>query len=76
VTSEAVTLTRHSDSVLLVVKQGYTLKNHLKELLTIVDHKKIIGTVLNNVDMRSISQYEYKKYQKKYYYRNPKDSKK
>ncbi|MFO8109482.1 MAG: polysaccharide biosynthesis tyrosine autokinase, partial [Thermoplasmata archaeon] len=71
-TAESVTLTRYVDGVLLVVRHGYTLKSHLKDLVKMIDHEKIIGTVLNDVDMRSLTQYEYKKYVKKYYYNKKK----
>jgi protein-tyrosine kinase len=73
ITAEAVTLSRHVDGVLVVVKQGYTLKDHLREIVKIIDREKIMGIVLNNVDMRSLTQYEYKKYSNKYYYNKPKD---
>jgi exopolysaccharide/PEP-CTERM locus tyrosine autokinase len=72
ITAESVTLTRYVDGVLLVVRHGYTLKSHLKDLVKMIDHEKIIGTVLNDVDMRSLTQYEYKKYIKKYYYNKKK----
>lgn len=66
-TAEAVTLTRYVDGILVVVKQGYTLKEHLKDLIKIIDRDKIIGVVLNNVDMRSFTQYGNRQYAKKYY---------
>lgn len=72
VTAEAVTLTRYVDAILLVTRHGYTLKGHLKEMIKMIDREKIIGTVLNNVDMRSLTQYEYKKFVKKYYYNDSK----
>lgn len=68
ITAEAVTLTHYVDGVLLVVRKGYTLKNHLKDLINIIDREKVIGTVLNDVNMGSLNQYEYKKYIKKYYH--------
>lgn len=72
-TAEAVTLTRLVDGVLLVARHGYTPKSYMEDLVKNIDREKIIGTVLNNVDMRSLNQYEYKKYQKKYYFRDPKE---
>ncbi len=72
ITAEAVTLTRYVDGILLVTRHGYTLKDHLKEMIKMIDREKIIGAVLNNVDMRALTQYEYKKYVKKYYYNDPK----
>jgi protein-tyrosine kinase len=66
-TAEAMAITRYVDGVLLVARTDYTPKAHLKELIKVIDPEKIIGTVLNYVDMRSLTQYEYKKYGKKYY---------
>jgi protein-tyrosine kinase len=67
ITAEAVALSKYVDGILLVTRLGYTPKTHLKELLKVIDREKIIGSVLNHVDMRSFTQYEYKKYRKKYY---------
>lgn len=67
ITAEAVALSNYVDGILLVTRLGYTPKTHLKELLKVMDREKIIGSVLNHVDMRSFTQYEYKKYRKKYY---------
>jgi protein-tyrosine kinase len=67
ITAEAVALSKYVDGILLVTRLGYTPKTHLKELLKVIDREKIIGSVLNHFDMRSFTQYEYKKYRKKYY---------
>jgi protein-tyrosine kinase len=67
-TSEASVLIRLVDGVLLVVRQGYTPKKLLRELIKKIGREKIIGTVLNDVDMKSLAQYEYRKYHKSYYY--------
>jgi protein-tyrosine kinase len=66
ITAEAVALSNYVDGILLVTRLGYTPRSHLKELLKVIDREKIIGSVLNHVDMRSFTQYEYKKYRKKY----------
>jgi protein-tyrosine kinase len=66
-TAEGMAITRCADGVLLVARTGYTSKAHFNELIKVIEPEKIVGTVLNYVDMRSLTQYEYKKYSKKYY---------
>lgn len=66
-TAEANALIKLVDGIILVVRQGYTPMWALKDLIKKIDKEKIIGTVFNCVDMRSLAQYEYRKYQKSYY---------
>eukprot|EP00767_Chilomastix_cuspidata_P008583 gnl/Chilomastix_cuspidata/9953.p1 GENE.gnl/Chilomastix_cuspidata/9953~~gnl/Chilomastix_cuspidata/9953.p1 ORF type:complete len:207 (-),score=6.48 gnl/Chilomastix_cuspidata/9953:8-577(-) len=46
-TSEANALATYVDGVIIVVKQGYTRKNRLKDLVDIYGKEKIIGVVKN-----------------------------
>jgi protein-tyrosine kinase len=73
-TAEASVLIRLVDGILLVVRQGYTPKELLRDLIKKIGNEKIIGTVFNDVDMRSLAQHEYRKYHKSYYYNKEKNS--
>ena len=66
-TAETGVLIRMVDAVLLVVRRGYAPSDLLKDLVKKIGHEKIIGSVFNEVDMKSIAQYGYRKYQKSYY---------
>lgn len=68
--AEANALARQVDGILLVVRYGMTSRRSLQELVDSLGREKIVGTVLNRLDMRMgrfhSDYYTYRNY-KKYY---------
>jgi protein-tyrosine kinase len=68
--AETAFLSRHVDGVILVVKHGATPKQEVKDLIETVGSEKMIGCVVNHLDMQ-VSRYygrkKYSKYGKRYY---------
>jgi capsular exopolysaccharide synthesis family protein len=72
--TDAVVLSPRADAVLLVIRSGQTTKQALRrsrDILTQVN-AKVVGVLLNAVDLRSPDYYYYYEYQSKYasYYRD------
>jgi protein-tyrosine kinase len=55
------------DGVLLIVRDGYTSLNNLKETLNIVKDRNILGIVYNDVEIDRFDGYHYYQYYKSYY---------
>ena len=55
------------DGILLVVRDGYTSLNNLKETLNIVKDSNILGIVYNDVEIDRFDGYHYYHYYKSYY---------
>jgi protein-tyrosine kinase len=72
-TAEAKALVSLVDGILLVVRQGYTPMGLLTDLVKKIGREKIIGSVFNDVNMKSLAQYQYRKYNKSYYYKKEKN---
>jgi exopolysaccharide/PEP-CTERM locus tyrosine autokinase len=68
--AETVFLARYVDGIVLVVKQGSTPREEVEDLVKSLGSDKIIGCVINQLDMQ-ISRYygrkKYSKYGKRYY---------
>jgi Mrp family chromosome partitioning ATPase len=67
--AEASALSRQVDGVLLVIEYGRTSREMVSDLINIIGKEKIIGVVLNKLDMRFASYYglgKYKTYSKYY----------
>ncbi len=47
ITSETNALAKHADGIILVVKHGYTQKNHIQDIIDIYGRDKILGFVYN-----------------------------
>jgi hypothetical protein len=45
----------------------------LTDLVKKIGREKIIGSVFNDVNMKSLAQYQYRKYHKSYYYKKEKN---
>ena len=56
-TAESGVLARRVDGVLLVVKYGKTRREQVHELVDTMGKEKIVGSIINNFDMRSSSYY-------------------
>ena len=68
-TSESSALSRQVDGVLLVIEYGRTSREMVSDLVKTIGKEKIIGIVLNKLDMRFSSYYglgKYKTYSKYY----------
>ena len=55
------------DGILLIVRDGFTSLNNLKETLNIVRDRKILGIVYNDVEIDRFDGYHYYHYYKSYY---------
>jgi len=55
------------DGILLVVRDGYTSLNNLKETLNIIKDSNILGIVYNDVEIDRFDGYHYYHYYKSYY---------
>jgi len=69
ITSESSALSRQVDGVLLVIEFGRTSREMVSDLVNTIGKEKIIGIVLNKLDMRFSSYYglgKYKTYSKYY----------
>jgi exopolysaccharide/PEP-CTERM locus tyrosine autokinase len=55
------------DGILLVVRDGYTSLNNLKETLNIIKGTNILGIVYNDVEIDRFDGYRYYHYYKSYY---------
>jgi len=55
------------DGILLVVRDGYTSLNNLKETLNIIKNTNILGIVYNDVEIDRFDGYHYYHYYKSYY---------
>jgi Mrp family chromosome partitioning ATPase len=49
-TAETYSLARLADRVLLVVRDGVTPRSAMSRALTVIDHQRVLGIVLNEVD--------------------------
>ncbi|MCP3933340.1 MAG: CpsD/CapB family tyrosine-protein kinase, partial [Bacteroidetes bacterium] len=47
ITSETNALAKHVNGIILVVKHGYTQKNHIQDIIDIYGREKILGVVYN-----------------------------
>jgi len=68
-TAESSALSRQVDGVLVVIEYGRTSREMVSDLIKIIGKEKIIGVVLNKLDMRFSSYYglgKYKTYSKYY----------
>jgi|GEM_PF-1220389 len=63
-TAESSFLARQVDGIILVVSYGKTRKDDVKELVGKLGKDKILGSVINRFDMRSLGYYGYRKYRK------------
>jgi len=61
-TSETSVIARQVDGILIVVKAGSTGRELVEELLEMMGKEKIIGVVVNWLDMSSMKYYGYNKY--------------
>jgi exopolysaccharide/PEP-CTERM locus tyrosine autokinase len=66
-TAETSALARFVDGILMVVKYGSTTREDVEDLIRTMGRDKIIGSVLNNVDMRSSRYHRYRQYRGQYY---------
>ena len=68
-TSETSVIARQVDGIILVVKSGSTHRKMVADLLEMMGKEKVIGVVVNWLDMSSIKYSGYGKYSKygKYY---------
>jgi len=68
--AETTFLARYVDGVILVVKQGKTPREEVEDLMNMMGSEKILGCVINQLDVQ-ISRYygrkKYSKYGKRYY---------
>jgi len=55
------------DGILLVVRDGYTSLNNLKEALNIIKDNNLLGIVYNDVEIDRFDGYHYYQYYKSYY---------
>ncbi|UCF90815.1 MAG: polysaccharide biosynthesis tyrosine autokinase [Desulfobacterales bacterium] len=69
-TAETRVLGGFVDGVILVVRFGYTRREHVTDLIEHFGKEKIIGTIFNGVDVRSSRYYGYRKYGKRSHYYN------
>ena len=68
-TAETSALSRQVDGVLLVIEYGRTSREMVSDLVKTIGKEKIIGIVLNKLDMRFANYYglgKYKTYSKYY----------
>lgn len=68
--AETVFLARYVDGVVLVVKQGSTPRQEVVDMMNSMGSEKIIGCVINHLDVQVSSYYgrkKYSKYGKRYY---------
>jgi protein-tyrosine kinase len=68
-TAETSALSRQVDGILLVIEYGRTSREMVSDLINIIGKEKIIGIVLNKLDMRFAGYYgmgKYKTYSKYY----------
>jgi capsular exopolysaccharide synthesis family protein len=76
--TDAVVLSPRADAVVLVIRSGQTTKNALRRARDILMqvNAKVVGVLLNAVDLRSPDYYYYYEYQGKYaaYYREDNSS--
>ncbi len=61
-TAEANTLSRMADGILIVIRHGKTPRKAVKNLIEIIDPKKIAGVVSNGFEIGIGSKYGYGKY--------------
>ena len=73
--AETSYLARQVDGILLVVKYGKTPKEDVEDLMEIVGSEKIIGVVINYLNMPLSKRYGYGKYGRYRTYRNGKRGK-
>ena len=66
-TAETSALARFVDGILMVVKYGSTTRADVEDLIRSMGRDKIIGSVINNVDMRSTRYYGRHKLRGQYY---------
>ena len=66
-TAETSALARFVDGILMVVKYGKTTREDVEDLIRTMGMDKIIGSVINNVDMRSSRYYGRRKLRGQYY---------
>lgn len=55
------------DGILVIVRDGYTSLNNLKETLNIIKDRNILGIVYNDVEIDRFDGYHYYNYYKSYY---------
>ena len=76
--TDAVVLSPRADAVVLVIRSGQTTKNALRRSRDILMqvNAKVVGVLLNAVDLRSPDYYYYYEYKGKYsaYYREEESS--
>lgn len=65
--AEAHAIASLVDSILLIVRDGYTSLNNLKETLNIIKDRNILGIVYNDVTIDRFDDYHYYHYYKSYY---------
>ena len=53
--ADAASLSRLSDGVLVVVREGFTRRKVLNKALASIEHSKLLGTVLNQASMLNIN---------------------
>ena len=63
-TAESGAISRQVDGVILVVEYGRTPRNMISDLIEIIGKDKILGVILNKLDMRFTSYYGLGKYGK------------
>lgn len=69
ITAESSAIARHVDGILIVVHAGKTKRETVEELVKSLGKEKILGVVLNRLDVHRFAYYGYAKYGKysKYY---------
>jgi protein-tyrosine kinase len=65
--AESYAIASSVDGILLVVRDGYTSLNNLKETLNIIKGTNILGIVYNDVEIDRFDGYHYYNYHKSYY---------
>jgi protein-tyrosine kinase len=65
--AESYAIASSVDGILLVVRDGYTSLNNLKETLNVIKGTNILGIVYNDVEIDRFDGYHYYNYYKSYY---------
>ena len=63
---ETSALAKWVDGILVVARYGSTPLDLVEELISQLDRKKVIGAVINRINLRDFRRYAYKKYYNKY----------